>query len=62
LPTEDRYKRLTQFQKVWIIENIIQDNKEEKRAFEAARGTNSFGNDEASYEEFIESIKASRRK
>lgn len=42
---------------------MIQDVKEERKAFDSIGGKSSFGtDDDASYEEFLESVRASRRK
>ena len=61
LPTEDRFKKLDVFQKLWILENIRKDNLEEKMAWDkVGKHGNSFGNNEDfDYDSAVEELKNS---
>lgn len=51
LPSNSDFKKLTEFQISWIIQNIILDAQLEEKAFKKATGDNSIGYDVSEMEE-----------
>lgn len=62
MPTEDRYKQLTPFQRLWILNNMEKDADEERQFYESlsnsGKNTMTFGKDEGpGYETVVSELK-----